>query len=112
MENQYRYRAVPPGFSRMLSFAFFFAIALGVGNLVVATPVLIVLEVVLGALVAGEGTESLRLVGAAGVIGFVILEIAVVMAALWICMKWGKFSGTTLKFVRPNLVDVAAGGKG
>jgi chromate transport protein ChrA len=105
MSNEYRYRKIPPTFSRLLSFAFFFLLAVSISNVVIGGPLLVTLSILFGAYAATDAGFVL------GVVAFVVTQLAAMMGALWGCMKWGRYSGAELQFVRPNLVDIASAGK-
>lgn len=106
MEDQYRYRVLPPTASRLFGLALLFGVFIAAGNLALAPFAYAALGIVGAAVMAG-GDEALRISGVVFVAGWIAAELAVFMLAFWAAMKWGKFSGATLRFVRPNLADRA-----
>ena len=110
MSDLYRYRVIEPSFSRLLSFAVVFLAAFLTSNIVLLMPAYIAQGLILAGVtgVMGMGfSEVTRVMAALGVIGLIAVEIGSLMLALWATSKWGRFVGAELKFVRPNLVDVA-----
>ena len=103
MEDQYRYRVVPSSGARLFGFSLLFAVAF-ITPAALVYSVFFVANLSMFSFLAGD---ALRVSGVVLVIYWVVSQILAVMFALWVAMRWGRFSGAQLRFVRPNLVDRA-----
>lgn len=98
--EDFRYRAIPADGRRLLSLAFWQAVIL------MGLQIPIYLLVLFGSGIVGGMVGLDRLGWALIVVGF-LLELGAIMISFWIIIRWGRFSGASLKFVREHLRDRA-----
>ncbi len=107
MNTEYRYRLIAPTMQHWVSIALFMMIAGSLIGTVISFFIGIAVQVVFASAFGWGGSNS---VGAGLLFGFatiIISAIGTVAATIWCTIRWWRFGGAELAFVRPSLIDKA-----